>query len=169
MPYANIILIQCYMGWRPQELGLIELDKVDLEKRNIIGGIKTDAGYDRVVPIHDCIYDMVKELYDKAKKAGSKYLINCFDGVTHRGNSQMTYDKYSARFAKVISALGLNSEHRPHDPRKQFVSRCKKYNVDEYAIKYMVGHKISDITEAVYTKRPEGWLNDEIKKIKGAV
>ena len=29
----------------------------------------------------------------------------------------------------------------------------KKYKVDEYAIKYMVGHEIQDITEKVYTKR----------------
>ena len=42
----------------------------------------------------------------------------------------------------------------------------KKYGVDEYAIKYMVGHKISDITEKVYTQREFEWLKDEIEKIK---
>ena len=30
----------------------------------------------------------------------------------------------------------------------------------------MVGHKISDITEKVYTQREFEWLKDEIKKIK---
>ena len=30
--------------------------------------------------------------------------------------------------------------------------RRKKYGVDEYAIKYMVGHAITDLTERVYTK-----------------
>ncbi len=30
---VDIILIQCYSGWRPQELGLIELENVDLERR----------------------------------------------------------------------------------------------------------------------------------------
>ena len=29
--YVDVILIQCYSGWRPQELGLIELKNVDLE------------------------------------------------------------------------------------------------------------------------------------------
>jgi hypothetical protein len=42
----------------------------------------------------------------------------------------------------------------------------KKNNVDEYAIKYIVGHSINDITEKVYTKREVGWLKDEIEKIK---
>lgn len=43
---------------------------------------------------------------------------------------------------------------------------AKRYNVDEYAIKYMVGHTIGDITEKVYTQRELSWLRDEIEKIK---
>ena len=42
----------------------------------------------------------------------------------------------------------------------------KKYKVDEYAIKLTVGHKIEDITEAVYTDRPVSWLVEEISKIE---
>ena len=30
---------------------------------------------------------------------------------------------------------------------------CKNSGVDEYAIKYMAGHVINDITEAIYTER----------------
>lgn len=37
---------------------------------------------------------------------------------------------------------------------------------DEYAIKYMVGHSIADITERVYTKRDPDRLRTEIEKIK---
>lgn len=29
VPYVNIILIQCYTGWRSQELGLIKLKDID--------------------------------------------------------------------------------------------------------------------------------------------
>ena len=43
---------------------------------------------------------------------------------------------------------------------------AKKYKVDEYAIKYMVGHEISDLTEKIYTKREISWLKEEIEKIK---
>ena len=46
------------------------------------------------------------------------------------------------------------------------IKEAKKYGVDEYAIKYIVGHKISDITEKVYTQREIQWLKDEIEKIK---
>lgn len=46
---------------------------------------------------------------------------------------------------------------------------AKKYKVDEYAIKYMVGHVISDITEKVYTNRSRERLKEKIEKIKGNV
>jgi hypothetical protein len=46
---------------------------------------------------------------------------------------------------------------------------AKEARVDEYAIKYMVGHKISDITESVYTSRSLEWFLQEIEKIKEPV
>lgn len=163
--YVDIILIQCYTGFRPQELGLIKLSNVDLKNRIIIGGMKTPAGLDRTVPISDIIYDFVKIRYDEAKELGSEYLFNCTDS---RDPSQLffTYDKYANRFEKIVDVLELNPNHRPHDPRMHFVTICKKYKMDEYAIKYIVGHAIDDITEKVYTEREDAWLLEEIKKIK---
>lgn len=51
VPYVDVLLIQCYTGMRPQELGLIEISNVDLDTGFIVGGIKTDAGKNRVIPI----------------------------------------------------------------------------------------------------------------------
>lgn len=42
---------------------------------------------------------------------------------------------------------------------------AKKNKVDEYAIKYIIGHAITDITEKTYTKRNIEWLKEEIEKI----
>ena len=78
----------------------------------------------------------------------------------------MTYDKYRHRFDDICQALKLNPEHRAHDPRVQFITMAKRYGVDEYAVKYMVGHQIKDVTEAIYTKRKPEWLQTEIRKIK---
>lgn len=164
--YVDVILIQCYASWRPQELGLIELDRVDLDKWVFIGGIKTEAGINRLVPIHPKIRRLVEEKYKEAKTLGSKYLINCTDTNTHRSSLIFTYDKYKKRFDKIVDQLHLNPEHRPHDGRMTFITRAKKYKLDEYAIKYIAGHKIEDITERVYTEREISWLSDEMKKIK---
>ncbi len=66
--------------------------------------------------------------------------------------------KYRHRFDKIRDQLELNPDHRAHDPRKHFVTMAKKAEVDQYAIKYIVGHKIDDITERVYTQREPEWL-----------
>lgn len=164
--WVDLILIQCYSGWRPQELGLIEMKNVDIENWFFRGGMKTEAGTDRLVPIHSRIRPFVLRHYQKAQELGSEYLFNCTDTKTHRSSLKLTYDKWQQRYNKVRDRLGLNPEHRAHDGRKHFVTKAKKYEVDEYAIKYMVGHNISDITEKVYTVREREWLQSEIEKIK---
>lgn len=164
--YVDVVIIQCYSGWRPQELGLILLEDVDLENWTFKGGMKTDAGKDRIVPIHSKIRDLVLKKYNEASSLGSKYLINSYDGKTHRASTMFTYDKYQQRFKAIRERLNLNPEHRPHDGRMHFITMAKKYGVDEYAIKYMVGHSINDLTERVYTKREINWLQEEIEKIK---
>lgn len=162
---VDVLLIQCYSGWRPQELGLLELANVDLENWTFTGGIKTDAGKERTVPIHSKIYKLVKKNYEEAVSLGSEYLFNCTEGIKGK-NHQLTYNRYQQGFLRIRDELNLNPDHRPHDGRTHFVTTAKRYGVDEYAIKYMVGHKISDITEKVYTKREFNWLKEEIEKIK---
>ena len=96
----------------------------------------------------------------------SKYLFNYTDEDRRGKNTKLTYNRYSKIFNRIRDELKLNPDHRPHDGRKHFVTKCKDAKVDEYAIKYMVGHKISDITEKVYTAREFEWLRTEIEKIK---
>jgi integrase len=163
VPYADIVLIQCYTGLRPQELGLIELKNVDLDRNIFVGGMKTEAGTDRTIPIHSRIKPLIIKRYGEALRLGSEYLFNCTD--TH-SNHKLTYDKYQYRFQKIVMQLMLNPDHRPHDPRKHFATMAKKYQVDEYAIKYIIGHAITDITEKIYTEREISWLVSEMEKIK---
>lgn len=163
---VDILLIQCYSGWRPQELGLIRLADVDLEKGSFRGGIKTKAGIDRIVPIHSRIRQIVERKYHEAEKIGSEFLLN-WDGPKRRNtNRNLTYIRYKQRFFEIRDELNLNPDHRPHDGRKHFVTMAKRFGVDEYAIKYIVGHAISDITEKVYTDRDFEWLKQEMEKIK---
>lgn len=127
--------------------------------------MKTDAGKQRIVPIHSRIQELVKRNYEFAVSIGSEYLFNDKE-KTHAGSWAVTHDKYANRFKKVISQLNLNPEHRPHDPRKTFITIGKKANMDEYALKEMVGHSIQDITESTYTVRYLEWLREDIEKIK---
>ena len=146
-------------------MAILELDGVDLENWTITGGMKTEAGKMRTVPIHSKIQDLVKRNYDYAVSIGSNRLFND-KGQTHSGRWALTYDKYAKRFKKVIESLNLNPEHRAHDPRGTFVTRIRKCGVEVDAVKAIVGHKASDITESAYTKRDIEWLRSDIEKIK---
>ena len=164
--YEDIVLIQCYSGLRPQELGLIEMKNVDLDNDIIVCGMKTEAGTNRIVPIHPKIKDIVARRYTEAKELGSEYLLNTTDGAKKKDRLKLTYDKYRHRFDNIIKKYNMNPAHRAHDGRKQFITMAKKSKIDEYALKYIVGHKISDITEKVYTERDIEWLKEEMRKVK---
>ena len=136
-----MILFSMYTGFRPSEVLLIETVNVDLVRWRIKGGIKTDAGIDRSVPVHPLIRQLVQDHYNP----DSKYL---FPNET---GGFMTYDQYRGRFKKVMRYLGIS--HTPHEPRHTFISCAKHFKVNENLLKAIVGHKIRDITEAVYTHR----------------
>ena len=163
--YVDWILMQCYMGWRPQELATLRLDEINLDEWYMQAGMKTDAGKQRIVPIHTKVQKLLIDNYDFALSIGSEYLLND-KGQTHAGSWKLTYDKYANRFKKAIKELGLNSEHRPHDPRMTFITRCQKAGTDKFALKEMVGHSIQDITESVYTVRDVEWLRSDLEKMQ---
>ena len=158
--FVDMILIEIYSGWRPQELAILQVENVDLEKNTMFGGLKTDAGRDRIVPIHPLIKQLVEKRYNEAVEMGSEYLFNDEEG--HKG-THMTYDKYRVRFNKVMNRLGM--QHRPHETRHTFITNCKRCGVDDHILKRLVGHKDVDITEAVYTHRELYELKRELKKI----
>ena len=149
----DLILVQCYSGWRPGEILGLKVENVSLKDGIMVGGIKTKAGKDRKVPIHSEIRPIIEKSLVDAKRKGSEFLFSNPNG------RQISYDKLSKAYAKI-------NGHKPHDGRKTFVTLAKKYNMDEYAIKYIVGHSISDLTERVYTDREFQWLKEEIEKIK---
>lgn len=161
IPFVDMILIGIYSGWRPQEMTILKLKDIDLDKNIMFGGMKTDAGKNRFVPIHPLIRNLIVKRYEEAVELGSDVLFNDPDG--QRGTT-MTYDKYRSRFDKVMERLKMKS-HRPHETRHSFITLAKDYRVDEYILKIIVGHKTADITERVYTHRTLEQLQVEMLKI----
>lgn len=156
---ARLLLIQCYMGWRPGEMCELRVRDVNISEGTITGGMKTDAGKNRVVPIHSRIKPFIAKYHLEATRYGRSTLFGT-------GQEPMTYHQYRTIFLDTVGKLRLNHMHKPHDPRVQFITMCKRYDVDEYAIKKMAGHTITDITEAVYTRRDVKWLKSELEKLR---
>lgn len=154
MPFVDMILVNIYSGLRPSELVELQTKNVDLCKRMIIGGMKTDAGRDRCIPIHDRIYFIIK---NKMELGNERVFLD-------ENQESLNYFSYRLRFIKVMKKL--NMFHRPHDARHTFITKAKHAEMNEYILKKIVGHKISDITESVYTHRDFNELYVEINKIK---
>lgn len=158
--FADMILIGIYSGWRPQELAILKVADIDLEAGTMLGGLKTDAGKNRIVPIHPLIKPLIEKRMKEATVMQSEFLFNDANG---QQGTHMTYDKYRKRFEKVMKYLKLT--HRPHETRHTFITKAKACDVDEYILKLIVGHSIVDITEKVYTHRTIDQLRAEMEKI----
>lgn len=169
MPFVKVILVNCYSGWRPQEMCHMRRSNVNITDWYFKGGMKTDAGRGRIVPVHSKIKRFVSEFYEDSQNIKNETLFTVAHTQTGETIPIDSYFSYRYHFSKVISDLRLSQKHRPHDCRKTFVTLAKEAEVDEYAIKYMVGHKISDLTESVYTTRSPEWFLQEIEKIKEPV
>ena len=161
VPFADMVLIGIYTGFRPQELAILQIDDVDLDRWTITGGLKTDAGKNRIVPIHPRIRELVQQNYHRAGKMNSNYLFNDENG---QQGTFLTYGKYRGRFNKIMKRL--NMTHKPHDTRHSFITMAKSADMNEYILKLIVGHAVEDITENTYTHRTIEDLHQEIQKIK---
>lgn len=159
--FVDMVLCGIYSGWRPQELAILKIKDIDLELQVMYGGMKTDAGKDRCVPIHPLIQPLIAKRYAEAKELGSNYLFNDING---QQGIYMTYDKYRGRFNKVVERLQM--DHHPHETRHTFITKAKRVRMEEYILKRIVGHAINDNTEKTYTHREIEELKAEMRKIE---
>ena len=146
-------LILLYTGMRIEEMLQMEIKNVNLEDHYMIGGLKTAAGKERTIPIHDRIYDIIK----KRCEMHSKYI------VEYKGK-KTTYMVARKRFDDVNKALRIF--HTPHECRHTFVSRMDTAGVSQIITKMIVGHKQDDLTSQVYTHKKVDELLAGINKIK---
>lgn len=90
-------------------LSILKIADIDLENNTMFGGLKTDAGRNRCVPIHPKIRDLIIKRVDQAKELESDYLFNDPDS---QSGLRMTYDKY---------IITLIVGHSIEDVQKKFI------------------------------------------------
>lgn len=152
-PLHDTLFILLHSGMRISELLEIKKENVFLDERYIIGGKKTAAGKDRIIPIHDAIFDIIKERYETAQR----YLIEVDGKKVQYASYRTTY------WNPMMESFELN--HTPHDTRHTFASVADKYGVNKVALKRILGHTLSDITDH-YTHKDLCELLHEVNKIK---
>lgn len=151
-PFVDLVLILLYTGMRISELIEMRIENINLDDRYMIGGVKTAAGRNRIIPIHADIMPLVKAQYSPNKK----YL---FQSV--RGN-KLAYNYFAAKkFAPLMDKL--NMSHTLHETRHTFISQADRVGLNGTILKKIVGHANGDIT-VHYTHKDITEILEEIKK-----
>lgn len=150
----DIILINVYSGMRPTELLEMKTSKISLKNQIMIGGIKTNAGIDREIPIHNKTLKLVENRY----KSKNELLITKKDGTP------LLYRHYLDLFKGVMS--NLNMDHVPYDARHTAATKLYNANVDPLLYKLILGHDVSDITEKHYIKITSKQRLEAINRLK---
>ena len=127
--FIDMILVGIYSGWRPQELATLKTEDIDLENNTMTGGMKTEAGNNRCVPIHSRIHPLVEKWYDPDRK-------QLFYDDNGKNGSEMAYGMYYTRFKEIMERLKM--DHIPHEVRHTFITRAKEAGVDEYCLKLII-------------------------------
>lgn len=155
---AEIVMIYIYTGLRATELLEATKGNINLEKRIMIAGKKTEAGRDRRIPIHRAILPLIA----KRMNGEGEYLI---ESVTSSKSTQVRYNTFIKKHWNVLMEQ-LGMKYTVHYTRHTFATLMREANVEEDLRKLIIGHKSSDITDR-YTHYSDEMLLEAIDKLEG--
>lgn len=141
---ARITLTLIYSGFR-----ISELQTVKIENGCFVGGVKTDAGKNRIVPIHPFIKDWTSDLEGFKADTWRK----CF------------FHPLMESLNMTVASSG--AKHTPHDCRHTFSWLADQAGMDALSKHMIMGHTLgADIEQNVYGHRNVDQLKTEMNKIK---
>ena len=135
-------LMLLYSGMRADEMLSVYTANIFLDDNYLIGGLKTEAGINRQIPIHPD----VKHLYEKYYNPNNEFLF-----MQPNGN-KMDYDYYLYHYQHNFRDLHPEvSGHTAHDARHTLRNELRKLNIKDIIINAIIGHSNDDVGEDIYS------------------
>ena len=135
---AKIVLMLIFTGMRIGEL--FDLRVEDYHGTYVIGGEKTEAGRNRIIPIRPEGRDYFAEF---AEKASGALLISGYDG-------QKVAENFRKRdYYPLLERLGI-ARKTPHATRHTFASWAVSAGIRPELLQKMLGHASYDTTANIY-------------------
>ncbi len=144
---SRAILCMIYTGMRISEL--LDLTVSACHGDYVIGGEKTEAGKNRVIPIPECVRGYFD---DFIAQAGGGHLIPWTQG---------TFRKY---YKQTLADLGIEYIP-PHSCRHTFASICRRTGVDPETLQKIMGHRNYQTTANVYVHKERQELIAAVKNL----
>lgn len=139
VPYMDYIYIMCYVNFRVSEFLELTPDRYKVTDSGIhyfVGGKKTDAGKDRIVPIHPKIQQLVQKCIENG---GETIFCRMHEGSEFgKAMNKDYFLKYC--FRPAMQAIGLGDEYTPHSCRRTFSTRMSAAGAREEDIIALMGH-----------------------------
>lgn len=123
----DITLILLYTGLRINELLLLKMEDIHLDKDYMIGGLKTEDGKRRTIPIHPKIKHIIERYYSPDKSV-------LFYNTKNR---PLSYKSCREHWKK----LPHFKDRTLHETRHTFISRLANQNINITKIQRIIGHK----------------------------
>ena len=154
---ADIALILISCGCRPGELFSVPL--VNCREDHFIGGSKTEAGKNRVIPIGPDGLNAYKKIRKKAISEGGSLLIDGYDG---QNKTAPNFTKRDWReLMEEINRKGMT----PYSCRHTFITRAIRSGVELPVLEAIVGHVDRETTK-IYTHLHADDLVNAVQAIK---
>jgi len=159
----NIMMVAFYSGMRLGEITNLQWSQIDLQNKTIVvrsnSTFTTKSKKDRVIPICNKIYNLLKELRDNSfQTKDSVYVFEKINGIRYLN------DHISKSFKKALLKSSLDKKLKFHSLRHSFASNLIQRGVSLYVIKELLGH--SDIsTTQIYSHLQHENLIEAIKRL----
>lgn len=135
---AQIVLMLIYTGMRIGELFALPLE--DYHETYVIGGSKTDAGRERVIPIRP----KARQYFAAFAAKGGPLLLSKYKG-------QHDPDNFRKRdYYPLLARLGIEKK-TPHATRHTYASQAVKHGVQPELLQKILGHADYSTTANIYT------------------
>lgn len=168
---VQVILAMIYMGFRLGEMLALTRDRIYFDKGYIIGGIKTEAGTDRLIPF----------------PSGIPEIAGFFRSWLDADNSEQLFPITAKQFRHVffyqpLSDLGMINGHlrtgtgnswifdnknhlTPHSTRHTFASLSAAAGMRPENLQKIIGHADYSTTADIYIHKSAKELIDEMAKL----
>lgn len=154
-PWADTALMLCYTGFRVTEfLTLTRFSYHPEDGGYLQGGIKTEAGRNRIVPIHP----KIRPYLDRWLARNGDTIICDENGAA------VGYKHYLDYFAELMKKIDA-PKATPHWCRHTFATLLHAADVDELTIKWLMGHSTRNDITAHYTHETIAVLRDAVLKV----
>ena len=149
----DTILISIYTGMRIAELLALTKFNLDLKEMLITGGAKTDAGRDRVIPIHEKTQPYVIKWHNTE----GEYLIT-------RNNKKITVKYYREKLYYPALESAAVKRLTPHKARHSFATLLHRAGVDMDTRQKLLGQ--SDVATTMHYTHPDiAMLREAISRL----